>query len=248
MRWLTVCLGAVSLFGCGEDPAALPDVSAGVAVSWKFGPASLSELGFTTSVLVTQRPPRGATQCRQLPASARFTIDGQDVTGLGTTPDGCFDLQVSKGPVLDFDNAPVTVRYEEDGRQIGEGVFRDLAPGTAATLAVPASGEARPGEQILILPPPDLPTSLAGSAAFFPLDEPASAPWSPFGVSQSGTPPPIRSADGIHVTVPQMAGRAAVAMMGMPYSPQAEVTCVGFAFCTAIAANTLGPVLITVVP
>jgi hypothetical protein len=243
MRWPTVCLVAVSLLGCG-DPVELPDVSVGVAVSWKFAPPSLNELGFTMSVLVTQRPPRDAMQCRQLPTSARFTIDGQDVTALGTTPDGCFDLRFTKGPFLDFDNAPVTVRYEEYGRQIGEGVFRDLAPGTMATLAVPASGEAHPGEQITILPPPAMPTSLPGAASFFPLDAPASATWQRYGVTTSTT----RSADGIHVTVPQMAGRAAVWMIGMPYSPHAQFTCVGFQLCTTITDNSLGPVLLTVVP
>jgi hypothetical protein len=117
MRWPTVCLVAVSLLGCGEDPAALPDVSVEVAVSWKYAPPSLNELGFTMRVLVRQWLPRDAKQCRQLPASARFTVDGQDVTALGTTPDGCFDLQFTKGPFLDLDNAPVTVRYEEDGHQ-----------------------------------------------------------------------------------------------------------------------------------
>ena len=81
-------------------------------------------------------------------------------------------MQFTQGSLLDWENAPVTVRYEEDGRQIGEGVFSDLAPGTAATLTAPASGEARAGEQIVILPPPELPTSYAGYAVFFPLDEP----------------------------------------------------------------------------
>jgi hypothetical protein len=247
MRGPTLCLVAISLLGCGEDPAALPDVSVGVALSWRFAPPSLSELGFTMNVLVTQRPPRGETQCRQLPASARFTVDGQDVTALGTMLDGCFELRYTEGPFLDFGNAPVTVGYEADGQQIGEGVFRDLAPGTVATLVVPASGEARPGEQLTILPPPAMPTSIPGGASFYPLDAPASATWPKYGVTEGATSA-TRSADGIHVTVPRMAGRAVVWMMGMPYSPQADFTCVGFALCTAITDNTLGPFVITVVP
>ena len=246
MHWWTVCLLSISVVGCGEEPA-LPDISAGVAVSWKFAPASLAELGFTISVLVTQRPPQGATRCRQLPASARFTIDGEQVTDPGHTPEGCLDVQYTKGPVLDWENAPVTVRYEEDGQLIGEGMFRDLAPGTAATLTVPASGEARAGDEIVILPPSTLPTSIAGYDAFFPLDEPSSVPWSPYGVTE-GNRAPTRSADGIHATVPRMVGRAAVMMAGMPYVPQADVVCTGFAACVAITDNTLGPVLLTVLP
>jgi hypothetical protein len=45
-----------------------------------------------------------------------------------------------------------------------------------------------------------------------------------------------------------MAGRAAVWMTGMPYSPHAQFACVGFQFCTAITDGSLGPVLLTVVP
>jgi hypothetical protein len=248
MRWATLSLIAASLLGCGEDPMALPDISVGVAVSWRFAPRSRSELGFTMSVLVTQRPPTpDATQCRALPPSARFTIDGEDMTALGTTLDGCFDLRFTKGPFLEFGNAPVTIRYEEDGRQIGEGMFRDLAPGTVATLAEPASGEARPGDQIIILPPPAMPTSTPSVVAFYPLDLPASAEWPRYGVT-AGSGPSTRTPDGILATVPRMAGRAAVWMIGMPYAPQAQFTCVGFAFCAAIEDNSLGPVLLTVVP
>jgi hypothetical protein len=248
MRWPTLGVIAASLFGCGEDPTALPDISVGVAVTWRFAPPSRSALGFTMNVLVTQRPPtQNATQCRPLPPSARFTIDGEDMTARGTTFDGCFDLRFTKGPFLEFGNAPLTVRYEEGGRQIGEGLFRDLAPGALATLAAPASGEARPGDQITILPPPAMPTSTPAFAAFYPLDEPASAEWSPYGVGD-GAESPTRSPDGIHATVPRMAGRAVVWMIGMPYAPQAQVSCVGFAFCTAIEDNSLGPVFLTVVP
>jgi hypothetical protein len=245
MRWSTVCLFAVCLLGCSEEPA-LPDVSAAVLVSWKFAPQSLAELGFTIDVVVTQRPAQGARRCRPLPASARFTIDGEAVTNLITTAEGCLDMQVTKGPLLDWDNAPVIVRYEEDGRLIGEGVFSNLAPGTAATLTVPASHEVHAGDEIVVLPPPEEPTSYVSSASFFPLDEASSTTWPPYGVSGGGMP--TRLADGIHLTVPPMVGRAAVTMRGMPYVPRVNIVCTGYALCDAYGANTLGPLLITVLP
>jgi hypothetical protein len=247
MRWWASFLVAGSLLGCAEDPPALPDISAGVAVSWTDAPKSSAEVGFTIAVLVTQRPPQGAAECRQLPASARFTINGEEVSDLATTSEGCLDLQVATLPLLEWKDAPVTVVYEEEGREVGRGEFRGLSPGTAATLSVPASGEARPGEEIVIRPPPGLPTSLPGYASFFPLDESSSTTWSPSGVLSGGAGL-IRSADGIHVTVPLMVGRAAVTMTGMPYAPRAEVACTGFAACVAIADNTLGPVFVKVLP
>ena len=236
-------MAAVVAVGCGDDPS-LPDISVGIGVSWPFSPETRDALGFTVYGVVLQRPPAGGGRCRGLPSSARVTVDGDEIP-LTRDDSGCLDMRFTTGPSLDWRNEPVTVVYEEGGKPIGEAVFSGLAPGVDATLLIPADGIVLPGDEMLIVPPAAVPTSLAGHVSFYPLDPPAGAVWERYGAP--GATAPVRMADGLHVTVPPMVGRALVVIPGRPLTIYPDYTCEGFAACTGRSDSILGPVYVTVV-
>ena len=243
MRWReTVFLVATALLGCGDDPA-LPDMLVRLTANWPWPVATREALGYEISAFVTQRRFNGGP-CQKLPTDARVTIDGEEARLSRDPATGCLDVEVTKGPLLDRRDDPVTVRYEERGRQIAEAVFDKLTPGGRATLVMPSDGIARAGDQILIVPPPELPSSMPGSVRFYPLDAEATATWDPRGVRVAAT----RLPDGIHTTAPQMLGRAVAVLDGTPIWPEPVFTCEGFASCDGTGTGTLGPFLLTVQP
>jgi hypothetical protein len=239
-----IAVAAVVAAGCGDDPF-LPDISIGIGASWSRRPETRDALGFSIYGFVTQRQPVGGGRCRDLPASSRLTVDGNAITPLTRNDGGCLDVEFTTVPSLDWSNQPVTVRYEEGGKPIAEAVFSGLAPGVGATLVTPAGGMVCPGDELLIVPPAAVPTSHASHVKFHPLDPPADAVWDPSGVD--GTTAPVRMADGMHVTVPPMTGRAAIVMPGTPLVIYPEYTCEGFASCWGNSDTHLGPVFVTVV-
>jgi hypothetical protein len=227
------------LGGCGADPPARPALSVGVSARWNWSPATSQGFGYTIAVLLLQLPPPGASACVTLPASMRLSVNDQQVDA-AFDDSGCLDTPVVLGPVLQV--GPITVDVEENGRSVSHGEFENLAPGAGATLTVPADGLVRAGDEIVVAPPPELPTGeLDLSFGFFyPLEEDV---WFSTGVlSPEQT---TRLADGIHAKVPAFTGRAAVVFRGKPYVPDPKFSCSGFAVCTATADNTLGPVFVS---
>jgi hypothetical protein len=49
-------------------------------------------------------------------------------------------------------------------RALGHAEFSGLAPGDAATLAVPADGAVHTGDEVVVVPPADLSTMYVGPA------------------------------------------------------------------------------------
>src|SRR5688572_31607494 len=123
--WLAYGLVAAALAGCEEAPEQ-PDMSVWMQAKWVYSPATRADLGFTVDFEVDQL----GQPCRKLPASARLTIDGEQVA-LTRNDQGCVDVDVTIGPSLDWPD-PMTVRYEEGGQQVAEAVFARLMPGTSA--------------------------------------------------------------------------------------------------------------------
>ena len=236
-------LGALA--GCGEDPGQQPpEMFVTVAAQWDNAPASQEAFGASLTATVRQR--RVANRCAPLPAPVRFTIDNQEAGPSAADPiSGCFDFSVTFGPTPAAPNT-VTVRYESDGRLIATAAFTGLTPGLQAALAVPADGQVRAGDEIVVVPPPELPTSNSGTPRFYPLDAAQASSWVADGVRP--TEPAARLPDGIHVKIPPLAGRVALVVDGTGLSLGADVSCDGFAACAGSAANVVGPLTLMVQP
>jgi len=232
-----------ALAGCGGDEARRPLLSVGVGASWSASPATPQDLGYVVTVLFLEVPPPGTSSCSPVPDSTRLSVNGQQlVTVLDDT--GCVNTPVALGP--SWQVGRITVEVNEGDQVVSHGEFENLAPGGGATLAMPADGVVQSGDEIVVVPTPELPTGMLAQsfARFYPLDD--AGAWRPSGVLSPGEA--TRLADGIHVRVPAFVGRTAVVFAGMPYVPDPTFSCTGFAVCTAIADNTLGPVFVTGVP
>jgi hypothetical protein len=210
--------------------------------AWGSAPANQQAFGYTLTMTLNQW--RASDRCDAWPASLRFTIDDEEVGPLVPDPSsGCIDFNVVSGPTLDV-RETVTVRYETEGRLLATATYHRLAPGLAAALAVPADGQARAEDEVVVVPPPELPTSIPSDPRFFPFDEAASSLQHALRPSE----PAIRLPDGIHVKVPPLTGRAALLIDGSPWFREADVSCHGFAGCSGKTATVVGPVYLTVQP
>lgn len=223
--------------GCGDNRPALPWLMAGVGATWSWEAKTPAELGYTLAVVIKQRPEQlGSGECADLPASVQVTVNGAAVT-LNADAANCAQGQLLLGPFLHDQSAQVEVR---DGNEIiAEGTFANLMPGVGASLANPADGRVRSGDEVVMVPPFELPTS-EPLVYIFPTGDPQR------GVTQLfSTDLPQRLADGIHFHVPAFVGGGMVVAHGMPYTPDASVTCAGFGVCVGDADNTVGPIFIT---
>jgi hypothetical protein len=224
--------------GCGEGTDRTY-FSVAVEAKWPVSPATVDGLGYVITVGVVQRQKKVGTDgtCAPLPASTRVAINGYatDLTADATT--GCMWGGLNLGPFLQDQSVAVVV--EEGGQVAATAFFDHLTPGTAAALLGPS--ELHAGDDIVIRPVPEVPAE-AGHAAFYLLDEPV---WQPWGIS--GTTE--RRSDGLHVQVPAFTGRAVLTVWGTFSSVlEAEVSCPGFAVCSALSADALGPFFVTGVP
>jgi hypothetical protein len=241
-----LAVGALAaLAGCGADAARPPpEMFVAVAARWDDAPATQEAFG--ASLITTVRQRRVANRCDPLPAPVRFTIDGQEAGPSDADPvSGCFDFSVTFGPTP----APrdtVTVSYESEGAVLATAAFSGLAPGLKAALAVPADGQVRAGDEVVVVPPPELPTSSPGVPRFYPLDAGQASSWVADGVRPAE--PAARLPDGIHVKVPPLVGRVALVVDGTGLYLGADVSCDGFGACAGSAANVVGPVYLTVQP
>jgi hypothetical protein len=227
--FLTAAFGA----GCGEDSSNSDNLRVSAYAIWSSSAATPDALGYTITVDVSQR--EGA--CDSLPDSTRVLINGQE-TKLAKDETGCLKGELVLGPFLQ--DQTVTVTQERAGQVTATATFKNLLPGTAATLVGPS--ELHAGDDLVIRPVADIPANTPGWAAFYLLDDPV---WKEDGLHGETK----RSSDGLHVQVPAFAGRAVLTVDGLlcDYAA-AEVTCPGFAYCTAICANALGPFFVTGVP
>jgi hypothetical protein len=246
--WLTssgvvpALAAAAALAGCGEDPAT-PRMFVSLYADWNDSPANAQAFGYTLTATLSQKSDAGL--CAAPPAPVRFTIDDEEVARPDPDPvSGCIDFSVGFGPTLEA-RPTVTVRYELDGRLIATATFHRMMPGLDAMLAVPADGQVRAGDEVVVVPPPELPTS-SPYARFYALDEAQASSWVSEGVFPAERE--LRLLDGIHVKVPPLAGRVALVFDGLASFLEADVTCDGFAACSGEPAAIVGPVYLTVQP
>jgi hypothetical protein len=242
----SLAVGALAaLAGCGADAARQPpEMFVTVAAQWDYAPATQEAFGASLTATVRQR--RVNNRCDPLPAPVRFTIDDQEAGPSAADPDtGCFEFSVTFGPTPAARDV-VTISYESDGQSLATAAFTGLAPGLKAALAVPADGQVRAGDEIVVVPPPELPTSGPGSPRFYPLDAAQASSWVADGVRPAE--PAARLPDGIHVKVPPLVGRVALVIDGTGLFLGADVVCDGFGGCAGSAANVVGPVYLTVQP
>jgi hypothetical protein len=228
---LTAAFGA----GCGEDSNDSPTLDVSAHADWSISPATADALGYTITVDVSQRQQKDGT-CASLPDSTRVLVNGQEAN-LAVDDTGCIQGNLVLGPFVK--DQPVTVTQEKAGKVTATATFKNLFPGTAATLN---SSTLHAGDDLVIHPVPDVPASTAGWAAFYLLDDPV---WNPTGLQGEVK----RSSDGLHVQVPAFISRAVLTIWGTPCDVwAAQVSCPGFADCHATCANALGPFFVAGVP
>jgi hypothetical protein len=228
------------LAGCGGDGPTELGLSVGVAAQFQAQAGPPRAVGYQVAVVIEQVAPSGASGCPHLPADLHLLVDGTEAPAAYDPSSGCLLTTVASD--LTPQVGTITVDAMDGNRALGHAEFSGLAPGGAATLAVPADGAVQAGDEVVVVPPPDLSTAYAGPAYIYPLDDTT--------VSSQLFPsqPADREADGIHLLVPAFSGRAALTFSGMPYVPQPTYSCPGFDFCTADADSTVGPVFVTESP
>ena len=233
---MLVLVGAACAPACGAGTAE-SDYSIGASAAWSWTAAEPDALGYTVALLLEQKAVEGT--CRKAPESTRLTVDDVDVPLVRDPDTDCLTGQFLSPPVLG--DLAVTARLEEWGELVGEAVFAGLMPGTSATVVRPSDGRVRAGDDVLIIPPPLLPTSFTSRAVYYPLD----GAWLPEGIRAQT---PARDFEGLHVTVPAFTGPAVLIVQGMPPYIPPDVACPGFAHCTEIIELTLGPFMLTGAP
>jgi hypothetical protein len=228
------------LAGCDGDGRSELGLSVGAAAQFQAQEGPPRAVGYQLAVVIEQVTPFGATGCPHLPADLHLLVDGTEAPAAYDPASGC--LLTTVASELTPQVGTVTVDAMDGDRALGHAEFSGLAPGGAATLAVPADGAVHAGDEVVVVPPPDLSTPYEGSAYVYALDD-TTVSWSQFPTQLAD-----READGIHLVAPAFSGRAALAFSGMPYGPQPTYSCTGFAICTANADNTVGPVFVTESP
>jgi hypothetical protein len=203
---------------------------------WIDLPATTDQVGYSVFIQLGAYGPT-TSACPSWPAAMQFQVDGQEMP---LTLDSSCSAMITIGPTFQVD--PLTIDLLDGATVVAHAEFDDLTPGTKATLVTPADGTFHPGDDILVVPPPELPTGTTDLAVFYPLDPNT---WSPMGTAVT----PQRLADGVHVTAPALVGRAALAFDGRPFAQTTDpASCTGFALCSASSSYELGPVLLVGAP
>jgi hypothetical protein len=237
--WRVMPVGAAALLlaSCGGGGPGDLGLSVGAAAQFQSQAGPPRAVGYQLAIVIEQVESSTRPTCPALPSTLRLLIDDQEVPPVFDPTTGCLntDAALDLTPQIGM----VTVDAQDGDRLLAHAEFDGLTPGAGATLAVPADGQVQAGDDIVVVPPPALPTGEATFADFYPLDDTT--------VATQLSPPqnPERLADGLHVPVPAFSGRAAVTFFGMPYVTKPSYACPGFDFCTANADSTLGPVFVT---
>ena len=247
MRWAAtwriraaVIAALACLAGCDGDGRTELGLSVGVAAQFQAQEGPPRAVGYQVAIVIEQVASSGATGCPHLPGDLHLLVNGTEAPAAYDPSSGCLLTTVT--PDLTPQVGPITVDALDGDRALGHAEFSGLAPGGGATLAVPADGTVQAGDEVVVVPPPDLSTSFVGSAFVYALDDTTVA-WSQFPTQLAD-----READGIHLVVPAFSGRAAITFLGMPYVPLPTYSCPGFDICTANADSTVGPVFVTESP
>jgi hypothetical protein len=230
----TLLMAAAFSAGCGDDSDRIY-FGAAAEAEWNWFPATADALGYTITVAVLQLR-RDDTTCGALPSSTHVLINGEPTALTPQADTGCMAGGQVLGPFLH--DQTVTVTVEEAGDVTATATFTNLLPGTAATMIGPS--EVHEGDDLLILPVPEMPT--ASVPYFYLLDLPE---WRSYGLSGKLE----RRSDGLHVQVPSFSGRAVLMLLGSLGTLTAgQASCPGFGVCKASCASGLGPFFVTGIP
>jgi hypothetical protein len=237
-RSIILVAAALSAFaGCGGDAAPPPDLAAGISADWSWAGGTPDQIGFTYYVLVRQGSSTDGS-CSALPAGLQITALGQPMP-LDLNSYGCLESKLTVGPSLQpLSTATITV--EQDDKMVAQAMTSALTPGAGATLVSPADGVVHAGDEVVVAPTPGVPSSEISSGRLYLLDG------TPAAESLYTADAPTRLGDGIHTKMPAFSGRAALVFRASPfYIVNPMLACDGFAACTSIASNALGPVVLT---
>jgi hypothetical protein len=234
----TVVAALASVAGCGGGQTNLA-LSVGASAQFQAQAGPPRAVGYQVAVVIEQVQ-GGLQGCPKLPADLHLSVNGTEIPATFDSSSGC--LQTDWISDLSPQVGTVTVDAMESDAMVAHAEFSDLAPGGAATLAVPADGAVNAGDAVVVVPPADLSTAYVGAAFVYALDDTTVA-WSSLPHQ-----PADREADGIHLVVPAFSGQGAIAFTGMPYVPLPTYSCPGFDFCVANADDTVGPVFVTESP
>jgi hypothetical protein len=229
-----VAAAVSALAGCGGDSKPSLDRVA-LHVTADFQATAADQMGFVYSVWVSQFVGPNQNMCPDLAPSLVITAGSQTLP-LSVDKFNCLDAKLTTTPILQ--PSTFTVTAEQDGNMIAQATYEGLTPGAAASLASPADGMVHAGDDVVIAPPPELPSSQVLLGSILPLE---GDPWRPQDIPGSLE----RRSDGIHATMPVFSGRAALVLKGSPLDPDSTVSCKGFYSCFGIASNWLGPVFVT---
>jgi hypothetical protein len=235
VRVIPLVAAVSALGGCGSDSKPSLD-SVVLSVSADFKATAADQMGFVYTVSVEQVVGPYQNACPALAPSLVITA-GDQTLPLNLDKFNCLNTTLTTSPILQ--PSTFTVTAEQDGKMIAQAPYDGLTPGAAASLASPANGMVHAGDDVVVAPPPQLPSSAVGFGLIIPLE---GDPW-PGGQYTVGIPD--RRPDGVHTQMPVFSGRAALILRGSPFDPDVMISCKGFDVCYGTASNLLGPVYVT---
>ena len=223
-----------ALSGCGSEGRVTLD-RVDLYVSAEFHATAADQIGFVYRVWFEQFPTLNEMTCPALAPSLVVTA-GNEMLPLDLDQFNCWNTKFTTSPILQ--PSTFTVTAEQDGKMIAQATYDGLTPGVAASLASPADGMVHAGDEVVVAPPPALPSSMLFSGYIYPLE---GDPWRPQFTPGFAD----RRPDGVHTQMPAFSGRAALVILGSPIDPDFVVSCVGFNSCLGLASSFLGPVFVT---
>ena len=237
-RWLlAVCLSVLA--GCsGSDN---PQVMLLAGASWNEDPSTVAETGYQVSADVGW--PDRVHSCFPLSPNLRIRVNDGEVTPM-VYGDCQFDVLVMSGAFQQ--DMPITVELEDGDNVLATAQYDYLFPGANAQLVMPADGQVKTGDPVVLTMPVQPVAAGVTYAEFYWLDTPADVP--PFHTFANGTLAPDGST--FQTTAPTVTGHAAVVLKSV-FDANLGVasSCTGFQSCTAEPNNdTIGPVFVEVVP
>jgi hypothetical protein len=241
-RWAALlALAGFAGWGCGGGKD--PEIRMEVRGVWNEYPGTIAQTGFQLWVDVGY--PERRDSCFPLSPDLRVRVNDLEATP-SFESDCQWDALTFFGP---FDkNVPITVRWQDGDRVLGEAQFENLFPGADAQLVTPAEGnQVKVGEPFAATVPVPLDVPDLIAADFYWLDTPDDIP--PYHTFVAGK----LSDDGstFQAPAPAVTGRAAVVLRTVfaNSSILSAVSCTGFSFCDAWPDDeTIGPFYVEVVP
>lgn len=240
---LVTALAGLILAAC--DRGATSDLELMTRAEWRDDPGSAAEIGHWVHIDVGWAS-RMMT-CSPPPEAVRVTVNDREARPSPFSVGDCvWDLLFEAGPFPVEQGALTVIRVFDGGELLADASYADLFPGYGARLASPGDGQLRLGESLTLglLAPLPAEVERLTSAQYFWLEPPESVP--PFYEHGRVTLGSDRMS--LTVTSPAHTGRAALIVPTYFTRSSAARTCRGFSSCASWPSETIGPVLLEVVP